>query len=527
MKNLLTAAAAAAAAVTLTATSAWAGTINQGDRVRNQEWMTCTVGYVQDGSAYTAGHCGKTGDTMFNFQTNEQIGTLDSHFSYAGGEDWAEITLNDTTDAGENIYSGNQVVSPEDIEVGDTIHSYGGKTGQQYTGTVTRTDGHQVLATGEAGGLPGDSGGPAWIDGKGLVGVYSSYYTDGAPEDKYAVGFHPVAPEGAPRYEAAPEDVPEENPAPAPDADQGDAEAESGDINPAPEESPETDKPETNKPETEKVEPKPESDKPETDKPETDKPETDKPETDKPETDKPESDKPETDKPESDKPETDKPETDKPESDKPETDKPEPKPESDKPETEKVEPKPESDKPETDKPETDKPETDKPETDKPESDKPETEKVEPKPETDKPESDKPETDKPEAEGDTKDDVHYEEAPLGSEDAYIEVNDFNDTAFHGARGEVETTESDATSENTSDNEAENLVDNSAENTSENAADTVPEDAANDTRDTAASDQDNESRTLASTGVGNWVVPVSILAVVLIIAGGVAVFRSRKK
>ena len=364
-----------------------------------------------------------------------------------------------TTDAGENIYSGNQVVSPEDIEVGDTIHSYGGKTGQQYTGTVTRTDGHQVLATGEAGGLPGDSGGPAWIDGKGLVGVYSSYYTDGAPEDKYAVGFHPVAPEGAPRYEAAPEDVPEENPAPAPDADQGDAEAESGDINPAPEESPETDKPETNKPETEKVEPKPESDKPETDKPESDKPETDKPESDKPETDKPE--------------------------------------------------------------------TDKPESDKPETDKPETEKVEPKPESDKPESDKPETDKPEAEGDTKDDVHYEEAPLGSEDAYIEVNDFNDTAFHGARGEVETTESDATSENTSDNEAENLVDNSAENTSENAADTVPEDAANDTRDTAASDQDNESRTLASTGVGNWVVPVSILAVVLIIAGGVAVFRSRKK
>ena len=426
MKNILTAAAAAAAAVTLTATSAWAGTINQGDRVRNQEWMTCTVGYVQDGSAYTAGHCGKTGDTMFNFQTNEQIGTLDSHFSYAGGEDWAEITLNDTTDAGENIYSGNQVVSPEDIEVGDTIHSYGGKTGQQYTGTVTRTDGHQVLATGEAGGLPGDSGGPAWIDGKGLVGVYSSYYTDGAPEDKYAVGFHPVAPEGAPRYEASPEDVPEENPAPAPDADQGDAEAESGDINPAPEESPETDKPETNKPETEKVEPKPETDKPE---------------------------------------------------------------------TEKVEPKPETDKPETDKPE----------------------------------SDKPETDKPEAEGDTKDDVHYEEAPLGSEDAYIEVNDFNDTTLHGARGEVETTESDATSENTSDNEAENLVDNSAENTSDNTADTVPEAAANDTQDTAAADQDNgsESRTLASTGVGNWVVPVSILAVVLIIAGGVAVFRSRKK
>ena len=466
MKNFLTAAAAAAAAATLTAASAWAGTINQGDRVRNQEWDTCTVGYVQTGSAYTAGHCGKTGDTMFNFQTNEQIGTLNSHYSYPGGEDWAEITLNDTATAGENTYSGNQVVSPEDIEVGDTIHSYGGKTGQQYTGTVTRTDGHQVLATGEAGGLPGDSGGPAWIDGKGLVGVYSSYYTDGAPEDKYAVGFHSVAPEEAPRYEAAPEEVPEENPVPAPDVDRGDAEAESGDTAPEPEESPETDKPET-----------------------------------------------------------ESPVVDQPETDKPETEKVEPKPETEKPETEKVEPKPETDKPETESPVVDQPETDKPETDKPETDKPETES----PVVDQPETDKSETEKEEAEDSAEDGVHYEEAPLGSEDAYIEVNDFDDTTLHGARGEVENTESGATSETALDNEAETSIDNSAENTSDNTVDTMPEDTAKDTQDTAAAGQDkgSESRTLANTGVGSWVVPVSILAVVLIIAGGVVAFRNRNK
>ena len=478
MKNFLTAAAAAAAAVTLTAASAWAGTINQGDRVRNQEWDTCTVGYVQTGSAYTAGHCGKTGDTMFNFQTNEQIGTLNSHYSYPGGEDWAEITLNDTTTAGENTYSGNQVVSPEDIEVGDTIHSYGGKTGQQYTGTVTRTDGHQVLATGEAGGLPGDSGGPAWIDGKGLVGVYSSYYTDGAPEDKYAVGFHPVVPEGAPRYEAAPEEVPEENPVPAPDVDHGDAEAESGDTAPAPEESPDTDKPETDKPETEK---------PETEKPETESPVVDQPETDKPETESPVVDQPETEKPETDKPETESPVVDQPE--------------------------------------TEKPETESPVVDQPETEKPETES----PVVDQPETDKSETEKEEAEDSVEDGVHYEEAPLGSEDAYIEVKDFDDTALHGARGEVETTESGAASETTLDNEAETSIDNSAENTSDNTVDTMPEDTAKDTQDTAAAGQDkgSESRTLANTGVGSWVVPVSILAVVLIIAGGVVAFRNRNK
>ena len=486
MKNFLTAAAAAAAAVTLTAASAWAGTINQGDRVRNQEWDTCTVGYVQTGSAYTAGHCGKTGDTMFNFQTNEQIGTLNSHYSYPGGEDWAEITLNDTTTAGENTYSGNQVVSPEDIEVGDTIHSYGGKTGQQYTGTVTRTDGHQVLATGEAGGLPGDSGGPAWIDGKGLVGVYSSYYTDGAPEDKYAVGFHSVAPEGAPRYEAAPEEVPEENPVPAPDVDHGDAEAESGDTAPAPEESPDTDKTETESPVV---------DQPETDKPETDKPETDKVEP-KPETDKPETEKPETESPVVDQPETEKIETDKTETESLVVDQPE----TEKPETEKVEPKTETEKPETESPVVDQPETDK-----------------------------SETEKEEAEDSAEDGVHYEEAPLGSEDAYIEVKDFDDTTLHGARGEVETTESGATSETTLDNEAETSIDNSAENTPNNTTDTVPEDTVEDTQGTTAAGQDkgSESRTLASTGVGSWVVPVSILAIILIIAGGVVVFRNRKK
>ena len=516
MKNFLTAAAAAAAAVTLTAASAWAGTINQGDRVRNQEWDTCTVGYVQTGSAYTAGHCGKTGDTMFNFQTNEQIGTLNSHYSYPGGEDWAEITLNDTTTAGENTYSGNQVVSPEDIEVGDTIHSYGGKTGQQYTGTVTRTDGHQVLATGEAGGLPGDSGGPAWIDGKGLVGVYSSYYTDGAPEDKYAVGFHSVAPEGAPRYEAAPEEVPEENPVPAPDVDHGDAEAESGDTAPAPEESPDTDKPETESPVV---------DQPETDKPETESPVVDQPETDKPETESPVVDQPETDKPETESPVVDQPETDKPEAESPVVDQPE----TDKPETDKDEPKPETDKPETESPVVDQPETDKPETEKaepkPETEKPETES----PVVDQPETDKSETEKEEAEDSAEDGVHYEEAPLGSEDAYIEVKDFDDTTLHGAHGEVETTESGATSETTLDNEAETSIDNSAENTPNNTTDTVPEDTVEDTQDTTAAGQNegNESRTLASTGVGNWVVPVSILAIILIIAGGVVVFRNRKK
>ena len=501
MKNFLTAAAAAAAAVTLTAASAWAGTINQGDRVRNQEWDTCTVGYVQTGSAYTAGHCGKTGDTMFNFQTNEQIGTLNSHYSYPGGEDWAEITLNDTTTAGENTYSGNQVVSPEDIEVGDTIHSYGGKTGQQYTGTVTRTDGHQVLATGEAGGLPGDSGGPAWIDGKGLVGVYSSYYTDGAPEDKYAVGFHSVAPEGAPRYEAAPEEVPEENPVPAPDVDHGDAEAESGDTAPAPEESPDTDKPET-------------------DKPETESPVVDQPETDKPETESPVVDQPETDKPETESPVVDQPETDKPETDKPETDKVEPKPETEKIETDKTE----TESLVVDQPETEKPETEKAEP-KPETEKPETES----PVVDQPETDKSETEKEEAEDSAEDGVHYEEAPLGSEDAYIEVKDFDDTTLHGARGEVETTESGATSETTLDNEAETSIDNSAENTPNNTTDTVPEDTVEDTQGTTAAGQDkgSESRTLANTGVGSWVVPVSILAVVLIIAGGVVAFRNRKK
>ena len=81
----------------------------------------------------------------------------------------------------------------------------------------------------------------------------------------------------------------------------------------------------------------------------------------------------------------------------------------------------------------------------------------------------------------------------------------------------------------DNEAETSIDNSAENTPNNTTDTVPEDTVEDTQGTTAAGQDkgSESRTLASTGVGSWVVPVSILAIILIIAGGVVVFRNRKK
>ena len=368
MKNIFTVAAAAVAAVTLTAGTAWAGTINQGDRVRNQDWMTCTVGYVQPGSAYTAGHCGKTGDTMYNYNTDEQLGTLNTHYTHAGGEDWAEIQLNDTTTAGENIYSGNQIVSPENVEVGDTIHSYGGKTGKQYTGTVTDTDGEQILATGEAGGLPGDSGGPFWIDGKGLVGVYTSYYTDGTPEDKYAVGFHPISPEGAPQY----------NP---------NSEGTSESV------------PDTNIPE----------------------------------------------------------------------------------------PKPETDKPETDKPETDKPETDKPEND----------------------------------------VHYEEAPLGSTDAYIEVDDFDDTTFHGARGEVNTNDSESISDTSSDNSADTTVDTEQEDATDTSLETGEDTTVENTAPEGNQNANSQSRTLASTGVGSWVVPVTILAVVLLIAGGVVIFRNNKK
>ena len=149
--------------------------------------MACTIGYVDKARhrAFYAGHCsqGLPGTTVYNAAGNV-IGTVGynpypDHGAYIPGpallpgipNDWAVINLAPGVVAGGNNYSGDAIAPG--ARTGDTICSYGARTRSVKCGKVMGTHGSVIVATPNAGGIPGDSGGPAWIPGKGFVGVYS------------------------------------------------------------------------------------------------------------------------------------------------------------------------------------------------------------------------------------------------------------------------------------------------------------------------------------------------------------------
>lgn len=82
--------------------------------------------------------------------------------------------LNDNVIAGKNIYSGEKKANIKDIEIDDPLCSYGAKSGTMHCGKVIDKTSRLVVGNKEAGGISGDSGGPAWVPGKGFVGVYSA-----------------------------------------------------------------------------------------------------------------------------------------------------------------------------------------------------------------------------------------------------------------------------------------------------------------------------------------------------------------
>lgn len=155
--------------------------VNQGDRVitkrHNGEHGVCTIGYVDKATqtAIYTGHCsgGEVGNKVMDYNWNE-IGYVVQNFYqiHETYTDYAVIKL--TRPAGNNIYSGNKI-SLLPAFPGDNICSYGGNTNDVYCGKVTGSENMTVVkATRNSGGSLGDSGGPAWISGKGVVGFFSA-----------------------------------------------------------------------------------------------------------------------------------------------------------------------------------------------------------------------------------------------------------------------------------------------------------------------------------------------------------------
>lgn len=163
------------------ATPADTKAVNQGDSIYSLG-AKCTIGYVdkETNSFQTAAHCvGEVGEEVYNDE-GEAIGTVIIRGDIEGvnkhRQDAAYVAISPGHTAGDNIYSGDKIVSLSDIDSGDKLYAYGASTGEVYHGKVDRVYSSMVASQPGMMPIPGDSGGPAWIKGKGYVGVTTGYY---------------------------------------------------------------------------------------------------------------------------------------------------------------------------------------------------------------------------------------------------------------------------------------------------------------------------------------------------------------
>lgn len=157
--------------------------ISQGEMVYiNGSNIICTAGYIdkKNHKAYLADHCLPAHQKSVIYNSNrEKIGEAYGRFSDRkmgipkSRNDVAYINLYDDVEAGENTYSGDDRVSTTDITPGEKLCMFSMKFDSVHCGKVKSVDGTLVVGDDHVNGIGGDSGGPAWIPGKGFVGVYT------------------------------------------------------------------------------------------------------------------------------------------------------------------------------------------------------------------------------------------------------------------------------------------------------------------------------------------------------------------
>lgn len=194
-KNLLLSITLATFASSATLTAAEAQTeaqsivVNQGDRILIGNSSSCTAGYIDNeaGKLLTAAHCGSPGEKVYvknSLGIYKNIGVMEGNPNYSTNHyrnDFAYVKLNSGV-TGENIYSGDTRITPEDVEVGDRFCSIGASSPVLKCGVVRTVNDKILISNREGGGIKGDSGGPGWIPGKGFFGVYSFFF---GGENKY------------------------------------------------------------------------------------------------------------------------------------------------------------------------------------------------------------------------------------------------------------------------------------------------------------------------------------------------------
>ena len=163
------------------------------DNLGDDNLTACTIGFNDPAArrSYTAGHCADNGD--YGWQTGSLVYLADSkgremstpagmiypaaaYYGASNANDWAVIYWFNGVEVGANPYGG-EYVPIQDLEPGETLcyHGYA-----SHGGTTEASCGPFVGMIEEtiyfdAPGMPGygDSGGPVYAPGRGLVGVMS------------------------------------------------------------------------------------------------------------------------------------------------------------------------------------------------------------------------------------------------------------------------------------------------------------------------------------------------------------------
>lgn len=171
--------------------SASALTVTQGDEIlsppggNSPTWSTCTIGYVDNDARqfHTASHCLNT-NQVFSQDLSHIGDVIAQGANTRPGNDIAIVKLAPGVHPGGNPYSGDVAVDTSDVYRGDPICTYGKSSGNVRCGHVVFKDNETVTGNSAVYPIPGDSGGPAWIPGKGYVGVASRYYNDAITGEK-------------------------------------------------------------------------------------------------------------------------------------------------------------------------------------------------------------------------------------------------------------------------------------------------------------------------------------------------------
>jgi hypothetical protein len=179
----------------------YATEVNQGDRIELYNTTTgksafCTLGYVdkENQVGITANHCvpdypkgkaivyvHKNGDKYRRYlgkiiQTNYDYGQSKIYQAQNDVAIFKFDNFNHDYVAGENVFSGNRMLTASDVKHGDSICYYGKSRNKIQCGNVAEVSRFGTVTAAGILSIPGDSGGPVWITGKDFVGpVFGGY----------------------------------------------------------------------------------------------------------------------------------------------------------------------------------------------------------------------------------------------------------------------------------------------------------------------------------------------------------------